>query len=116
MILKYHKTLTVEKWAQFPLNKQLLMIANELNRAKNWIIKNDSEEVRNCYERAFELIDLTLSVPTSRNLLRELLRFRELLAESYLKKRNDAETNRKLFEVLLMLNKDNYNLLTGGVK
>ena len=111
MNLKQHKTLTEEKWAQFPFYKQLLMIANELNRAKNWIIKGDSEEVRNCYERAFELIDLTVSVSVRRKALRELLRFREMLAEVYIKKQLDLKLNQKLFHVLLLLDKDAYNLL-----
>ncbi|MFH1540480.1 MAG: hypothetical protein ABID79_01320 [Elusimicrobiota bacterium] len=111
MTLKYHKTLTEEKWLQFPLHKQILMIANELNRAKNWIIKNDSQEVKNCYERAFELIDLTVAVSTGKNLLREFLRFREILAQLYSEKENNAEMNQKLYNVLLLLNKESYNLL-----
>lgn len=111
MVLKYHKTLTEEKWQQFPFHKQILMIANELNRAKNWIIKNDPQEVKNCYERAFELIDLTAAVSTNRNLLKELLRFREIFAKLYLEKRVNGEMNRKLFDVLLLLNKDSYNTL-----
>jgi len=92
------------------------MVANELNRAKNWIIKGDLEETNNCYERAFELLDLTISVVTRRSLLKELLRFREMLATQYISSKNavhkerDKLVNQKLFDVLLSLNKDSYNL------
>ena len=121
MNFKHHKTLTGEKWSEFPFYKQIIMIANELNRARNWIIKKDFEEVKNCYERAFELIDLTVSVlvspapvyrvRVSLSLRRELLRFRGILAGVYVNKQNNIEMNQKLINVLLSLNKDSYNLL-----
>lgn len=111
MKLKHHKTLTEEKWSQFPFYKQIIMIANEINRAKNWIVKGDSEEVRICYEKALELIDLTVAVLVDRKVLREFLRFREVLAYEYISNKKNAETNKKLFFVLLSLNKDSYNLL-----
>ena len=108
--LKLHKNLNRERWKTFDKSQQILMIANELNRAKNWIIKGDLEEVTNCYERAFELLDLTISLTARKNLLRELLRFREILAIQYISKEKDVEMNRRLFDVLLSLNKDSYNL------
>ncbi|MFH1824905.1 MAG: hypothetical protein ABH873_06745 [Candidatus Firestonebacteria bacterium] len=118
MNLKHHKTLNSEKWMLFPFSKQIIMIANELNRAKNWINKNDLEEVKNCYERAFELIDLTISIKMRKNLLKELLRFRDVLAEQYISifQKKDSLNSIKqklptLYCLLLMLNKDSYNLL-----
>ncbi|PIU65758.1 MAG: hypothetical protein COS84_06505 [Armatimonadetes bacterium CG07_land_8_20_14_0_80_40_9] len=109
--LKLHKNLDREKWGTFDKSQQILMIANELNRAKNWIIKGDLEEVINCYERAFELLDLTISLTTRKNLLKELLRFREMLAVQYISKQKDIALNQKLFNVLLSLDKDSYNIL-----
>ncbi|PIP12195.1 MAG: hypothetical protein COT45_00530 [bacterium (Candidatus Stahlbacteria) CG08_land_8_20_14_0_20_40_26] len=108
--LKLHKNLNRKKWQTFNRYQQILMVANELNRAKNWIIKGDLEETNNCYERAFELLDLTISVVTRRSLLKELLRFREMLATQYISKEKDNLLNQKLFDVLLSLNKDGYNL------
>ncbi len=55
-----HTGLTSDKWETFSIDKQILMIANEMNRAKNWIEKQDFEKVSHSYERAFELIDLTV--------------------------------------------------------
>lgn len=109
--LKLHKNLSKEKWTGFPMSQRILMIANELNRAKNWIEREDFEEVSNCYERAFELLDLTISTAGAGNLRRELLRFREILALHYAYKQNDADVNQTLFNVLLTLNKDSYNSL-----
>jgi len=111
MEIKQHKTLTNKKWNRFPFFKQILMIANELNRAKNWINRGDQAEVKNCYERALELIDLTVNACIGKKVLKELLRFREMIAEEYLKTQKNIGTNQKLLFVLLLMNKDSYNLL-----
>jgi len=41
--------------------QQILMIANELNRAQNWIEKPQFNEVNLTYERAMKLMDITIS-------------------------------------------------------
>jgi hypothetical protein len=108
--LKLHKNLTVEKWKTFGRGKQLLMIANELNRAKNLVQRGDRDEVLMAFERAFELLDLTIDV-TETNLVRyELLRFRELLAQSYLE--SGSHGLDKLIKVLVSLDKESYKALT----
>lgn len=109
--LRLHKNLNKEKWSSFGLSRQILMIANELNRAKNWLIKGELDEVANCYERAFELLDLTIELAARRNLRKELLRFREMLAWQYVVEQKEVSVNQRLFDVLLSLNKDSYNLL-----
>ena len=108
MTLKYHKTLTREKWGSFPFHKQVLMIANELNRAKNWIEKKDAGELALCYERAFELLYLTIEVLKEKNKRRELLRFKEMLGELYLKKPPLLEENMQLLKALLSLDRNAY--------
>jgi len=108
MNLKQHKTLTEEKWKQFPFYKQILMIANEMNRAGSWLEKKDFEEVKRCYERALELVDLTICVLTKKKYLREFLRFREVLAEMYIEEQPAIEKNQRLISVLLLFDKDSY--------
>jgi len=110
--LKLHKNLNKERWNAFDRGRQLLMIANELNRAKNWIQKGGTEEVMNCYERAFELLDLTISVTTDEHRLKELLRFREMLGLQYISKEKDIEINGKLLKVLLSLDKNAYEVIS----
>ncbi|OPX24620.1 MAG: hypothetical protein B1H05_04910 [Candidatus Cloacimonas sp. 4484_140] len=105
-----HTGLTSDKWSSFSIDKQILMIANEMNRAKNWIEKKDFEKVLHCYERALELLDLTVNSSKNRSLVNELMRFRELLATEYIHKVNNTEQNLKLFKVLLSLSLESYNI------
>jgi hypothetical protein len=109
--LKWHRTLTVEKWRNFGTTKQILMIANELNRAENCVKKNDTEEGNNAFERAFELIDLTVDSVSEKNFVRELIRFRGLLALQYIKKNKSAKEINTLQKVLLSLSGEAYRLL-----
>ena len=113
--LKLHKTLTPEKWQKFAEAQQVLMIANEINRAINRIKKNDWEEVNNCYERAFELLDLTVSLTEKKNKRKELLRLREVIASQYIVEKKDFEINELIFKTLLSLNPESYAMEKGVV-
>lgn len=111
MNLKYHKTLTKDKWASFPFSKQILMIANELNRANKWIEKEDFNESRHCYERAFEILYLTIEVLKDKRKLREILRFKEVLAGLYNERTPTLKENKNLLKVLILLDKDSFSIL-----
>ena len=119
MTLKHHRTLTEDKWISFPFSKQILMVANELNRANRWIEKEDFNETKFCYERAFELLYLTIQsvVKTHPNaaLLKEILRFKEVLAELYNKEKPSLEENKKLLKVLLLFDRDSFLMLGNAV-
>ena len=82
------------------------MIANELNRAKNWIEKNDIEEVKNCYERALELLDLTIAIAKDRNHLKEYLRLREMMGKFYIEGKGNLKLNSQLFNCVCTLSKE----------
>ncbi len=45
--LKLHKNLESAKWQKFSVKQRELMIANELNRAKNWIEKKGRWKLNN---------------------------------------------------------------------
>ncbi len=107
--LKLHRTLDSRKWKKFSCGQQLLMIANELNRAKNLLRNHYFLEVRNCYDRAFELLDLTISVTKKTTKLRELIRLRELLGVQYLA--NSEKMDNNLLRTLLSLDRESYTLL-----
>ncbi len=109
MKLKQHKNLTEEKWRKFPFYKQILMIGTELKRADSAYKINNIEEVRECYERALELIFLTIEVLEDKRKLKELLRFKECLQKLYLNP--DEKENEKLFEILILMDKEAFNLL-----
>jgi len=107
--LVFHKTLTTEKWRSYPRFQQLLMVANEMNRAQNALMKNDKDNAIHAWERAFELTDLTISDPKNRNSMKELLRFRELAGELYLNP--EISSNKILMETLISLDSRAYNSL-----
>ena len=103
-----HTNLTSDKWKLFSRDKQILMIANELNRAKNWIDKKDFKKVSSCYERALELIDLTVECSQQKHFTRELLRYRELLAFWYMQEEHTFNT--VLYKLLLSMNVNTLNI------
>jgi len=96
-----HASLTPERWAAFSRDQQVLMIANEMNRASRLFGPDDRGRLRHAYERILRLADLTVEVQTSRSLRRELLRWRELAGGVYLEP--DPEAHRQLFRALLLL-------------
>ena len=111
-ILKHHKTLNLEKWRGYSSGQQILMIANELNRAGTWISRGtDPREVKLCYERALELVCLTLSTATGYSRLRELARFKEILASLYLQESPKLEQNHQAKDVLISLSSESFSLL-----
>ncbi|MEA3296044.1 MAG: hypothetical protein U9Q27_02825 [Patescibacteria group bacterium] len=105
MINKYHKNLDLEKWNKFSKQEQILNIASEFSRAKNWLAKNNKQETLNCLNRAFELIDLTIQSSSKEKSLNHFLRFREVLAQFYIKKNKTNDEFIKIFKTLLMFNK-----------
>lgn len=80
----WHKTMDSARWNHYPLERQILMIGSEFARAKNLLRDGVLGEAAQCYERAFELLDLCAMDPKWRPRLKELLRFREMLGELYL--------------------------------
>ena len=97
-----HKNLTQERWQKFSKEEQILNIAAELSRAKFWLEKKNEEQILNCLNRAFELIDLTINTFKNQRALKELLRFREVLAQFYINEDKNIEEFKKIFKTLLM--------------
>lgn len=79
-----HATLTPQRWSTFSLEQQILMIANELNRAGKLVAADDRDRRRRSYERVLALVDLTVDAQPRRSLRREMLRWRDLVAALYL--------------------------------
>lgn len=78
-----HSNLSPARWTQFSLDQQILMIANEMNRATKLMAPIDRDRRLGCYARALQLTDLTVAVQPRRALRRELLRWRDLVAQLY---------------------------------
>lgn len=88
-----HSELTIERWSRFELRDQILQIGLEMYRGRRFVGGVDTERVRNGYERAMRLCDLTVQVQTKHTLRKELLRWRDVVAELYLSTVPDARTH-----------------------
>ena len=99
-----HAALSFERWAVVPLEQQILMIANEMNRASKLVAPEDRGRLASSYERVLRLVDLTIETRNQRSLRRELLRWRELIAALYQSAEPDRVVHRAAFRCLLQLN------------
>ena len=97
----HHASLPAERWSSFSLDQQILMIANEMNRAGQLMEMPDSGRRRTGYERVLNLTDLTVLVQRKRTLRREMLRWRDLVAELYIAAGPDPVEHSAAFRVLL---------------
>lgn len=104
--MSQHASLSPERWSAFTRDQQLLMIANELNRATRLFGPADAQRLRNTYERVLRLADLTVAVQANRSLRRELLRWREAMGALYLDPVPALHT--RLFRALLQLTPATY--------
>ena len=93
---------SASRWGEFTLAQQIIMIANDLHRASKWMKREDVELRRGSYARALALTDLTAAGTARFAVRRELLRWRELLAELYVDETPRPDMNRELLRVLLL--------------
>ena len=101
--MSQHSSLSPERWAGFSLDQQILMIANEMNRASRLMKPGDLQSLRLCYERVLRLVDLTVEVQRRPTLWKELLRWRDLVAALYIRDGSDPAGHRAAFRSLLQL-------------
>ena len=63
--------------------EQMGNVGSEVERAINWRARGNLEHSRKAGERALELMDLTIGDGKNRSRLREIVRVREVLADSF---------------------------------
>ncbi len=78
-----HKSLAGGRWNTFSHCEQLAHVGSEVSRALNWPQKQNERFRLNAFERALELMDLTLDDPKNRTRARELCRLRESLVDYF---------------------------------
>ncbi len=82
--MRIHKDLTPERWFKFSLFEQLGNVGSDIDRAISWKKRGDLEYSKNAFERALELLDLTITDPKNgRPRRKELLRVREALIDHF---------------------------------
>jgi hypothetical protein len=96
-----HASLTPERWSTFSRDQQILMVANEMNRASKLFAAEDRQRLLGSFERVLRLTDLTIATQSGSSLRRELLRWRDLVAELYISPEPSLAAHRAAFRVLL---------------
>jgi hypothetical protein len=78
-----HKELAAGRWNQLPFLEQMANIGSEVERALKWREKQNLDYSRRAFERALELIDLTLDSVTGMARLKEIARMREAVVDFF---------------------------------
>lgn len=77
----HHRELAAGRWHTLPLADQLGNVGSEVSRMRGAKGRDETAQGR-AFERALELLDLTLADPRWRHRLREIARARELLCDA----------------------------------
>ncbi len=78
-----HRELAEGRWFDLALVEQLAHVGSEVERTMSWRAKGNAEYARRAFERALELLDLTIGDAKHRSRLRELTRLRETLVDFF---------------------------------
>ncbi|UCD54830.1 MAG: hypothetical protein JSV93_04745 [Candidatus Omnitrophota bacterium] len=78
-----HKDLATGRWNQLPFLEQMANIGSEVERALKWRAKHNTAYSQQAFERALELMDLTLDSVKGFTRLKELTRLREALVDYF---------------------------------
>ncbi len=79
-----HKELAAGRWQQLSLIEQMANIGSEVERFINWRMKKNEVYCQKSFDRALELLDLSIDNFKSTFHLKELARVREALVDFYL--------------------------------
>ncbi len=78
-----HKQLAAGRWNTLSFAEQMANVGSEIERTIAWKSKVRPEISLRAFERALELLDLTVADPKNRTRLKELLRVREAVADYF---------------------------------
>jgi hypothetical protein len=83
MIHHQHREMAEGRWNLLSFSEQMANVGSEIERTISWRKKGYPDYSGRAFERALELLDLTISDSKNRPRLRELLRVRESLADHF---------------------------------
>lgn len=78
-----HKDLAAGRWEKLTFLEQMANIGSEVERALNWRAKHNIAYCQQAFERALELMDLTLDSAKGFSRLKELARLREAIVDYF---------------------------------
>jgi hypothetical protein len=79
-----HPSLAAGRWQTLSLMEQMANIGSEVERALNWLNKNNPEYSQLAFLRALELLGLTIGDLRQGRRLKEITRVREALLDYFL--------------------------------
>ena len=106
-----HKDLADGRWAKMPLVEQMANIGSEVERALSWRAKENALYSQKAFERALELIDLSLGTAQGLARLKELARLREAMVDFFAGSNEFASTDvlwKKYFSAFTYAARKNY--------
>ena len=81
--MKIHKELAAGRWFELSLMEQLANIGTDVERAIRWRQKGNAEYSQQAFERALDLLDLSIADSKNRKRLKEITRTREALVDYF---------------------------------
>jgi hypothetical protein len=78
-----HKEFASGRWAKMSLAEQMANVGSEVSRALNWQKKGKSDLSQRAFNRALELLDMTIAPIKKYSRLRELFRVREVMVDFF---------------------------------
>jgi len=78
-----HKQLASGRWFKMSVAEQLANVGSEVERTILWRDKNNRDYSHKAFERALELLDLTVEDVKNKSRLKEILRLREALVDYF---------------------------------
>lgn len=91
-----HSQMAAGKWLEMPFVNQMANIGSEVERTIIWREKKQ-EYSQKAFERALELLDLTINDKKNQTKLKELVRLRETLVDYFLFE-NQYSSSDKLYQ------------------
>lgn len=94
--MKYqHSHLAAGTWQKLSLAEQLANVGSEIERTINWKAKGNADYSLKAFERALELLNLTIADSKNRTRLKELTRLREALIDYFVFKNEYHSSDEK---------------------
>ena len=78
-----HRELAAGRWMEMSFFEQMANIGSEIERTVQWKNRGNAEYSRMAFERALELLDLSILDVRNRRRLKEIVRTREALADHF---------------------------------
>jgi hypothetical protein len=106
-----HRELAAGKWSLLSFVEQMANVGSEVERTISWKAKGRPDFSERAFERALELLDLTIADARNRSRLKELLRAREALADCFVfdnSYQSTPESWQRYFRCFLMAARGKY--------